>query len=162
MPVRFVLDQNFPFQATPLDWPDILELVDLAAVDATLTAGYEDWEVLAALHRRGDVQGFVTNDAKMLRLAPEMVTLSRTRLALVVTEGVGHDPLRATGLLMTYLPQIAGQVSGQHAHIYVLTANKVSRFYRPVPDVLERLATKRGLRLDELIAAELPRIRHSL
>lgn len=38
-----------------------------------------------------------------------MVVPSRTQLTLVVTEGLGHDPLGATGLLLIRLPQIARQ-----------------------------------------------------
>lgn len=35
--------------------------------------------------------------------------LSQTQLTFVVTVGLGHDPLGATGLLMFHLPQIARQ-----------------------------------------------------
>jgi hypothetical protein len=42
-------------------------------------------------------------------LPREVVVLSRTQLTLVVTEGLGHDPLGATGLLMLHLPRIARQ-----------------------------------------------------
>ncbi len=36
-----------------------------------------------------------------------MIALSRTSLALVVTNGVGHQPLRATGLITLHLEQVA-------------------------------------------------------
>ena len=106
MDAHFVLDHNFPWQVTDLPWPEHLRLTRLADYDASLIQHYDDWQVFDALNRRGDVDGFITNDAKILHLAREMVVLSRTRLALVVAAGVGHDPIRATGLVMLYLGQI--------------------------------------------------------
>jgi hypothetical protein len=110
--MHFVLDQNFPIQVTGLPWPHGINLTRLYTLDPSLVADTEDWEVLLALSRRGDVDGFVTNDDKMLSLAREMIFLMRSRLKLVVTVGVGHDPLRATGLLMVSLPQIVQMAKG--------------------------------------------------
>ncbi len=107
--MRFVLDQNFPIQATGLPWPQGLDVCPLTAIDPALTRNHDDWEVLRALHRRGDVDGFITNDEDILHLPREMVMLSRKQLTPVVTDGLGHDPLGATGLLMLHLPQIAKQ-----------------------------------------------------
>jgi hypothetical protein len=107
--VRFALDQNFPLQATGLAWPRGSEVIPLTAVDPDLTRNHEDWEIFRALDQRGDVDGFVTNDAAILLLAREMVMLARSRLTLVVTDGLDHDPLGATGLLILHLPQIDRQ-----------------------------------------------------
>jgi hypothetical protein len=115
---RFVLDQNFPWQATTLPWPRRIELVRLEDIDARLTAGVEDWEILASLAQRGDVAGFVTNDARMLGSLYEMIVLQHTRLVLVVTDSVGHDPLRATGLLMVHLSDLAGMSGPMTAKLY--------------------------------------------
>ncbi len=84
-------------------------------LESRLTAGYEDWQVLLALHQRGDVHGFITNDAGILELPREMVVLSKTRLVLVLTDQVGHDPLRATRLVMLHLQQLAAQLDGDQS-----------------------------------------------
>src|SRR5437879_1168711 len=105
--MHFVLDHNFPVQTVGLDWPINVQVTSLADYDRSLINEPDDWKILAALHNRGGVDGFITNDAKMLNLVPEMAVLSRSRLALVVTHGSGWDPLGATGLIMVYLRQIA-------------------------------------------------------
>lgn len=71
-----------------------------------LVARVEDWEILLELAHRG-VSGFVTNDGQILNSPREMVALSRTGLTLIVTDGTGHDPLVANGLLQVYLGEIA-------------------------------------------------------
>lgn len=73
---------------------------------------YEDWEILRELDQRDDLAGLIPNDAGILDQAKEMVTLFRSRLTLVVTEGVGHNPIRATGLVMVHLQEIAGRLDG--------------------------------------------------
>jgi hypothetical protein len=111
---HFVLDHNFPMFAVGFEWPrPDLRVSRLWDIDRELTRDHDDWEVLRALHNRGRIDGFVTNDDKMLRLPTEMVALHSTSLALVITEGVGHQPVRATGLLMVHLETIANQLSGK-------------------------------------------------
>ena len=121
-------------------------------LESRLTAGYEDWQVLLALHQRGDVHGFITNDAGILELPREMVVLSKTRLVLVLTDQVGHDPLRATGLVMLHLQQLAAQLDGSPM-IHVLRP----RSHRPLrPGTqINTLANRRGMPPNELISSEL-------
>jgi hypothetical protein len=115
-----VLDQNFPLavkrkgaaeaavSSVGLEWPFDITLVPLAEIDPGLVEQVEDWQILEALHRRGGIDGLITNDERILSQAREMVVLSRTRLVLVVTRGTGHDPLRATaearGLFRRFVP----------------------------------------------------------
>lgn len=66
--MHVVLDQSFPLQATGLPWPQGLAVSPLTAIDPDLTHDHDDWEVLRALHRRGVVEGFITNDAGILLL----------------------------------------------------------------------------------------------
>ena len=127
MDAHFVLDHNFPWQVTALPWPEGLRLTRLADYDARLTQSYDDWQVFYALDRRGDVDGFITNDAKILHLAREMVVLSETHLTLVVTDRVGHDPIRATGLVMLYLGQIVHRLSPR-AQIFTLRSGDLGRY----------------------------------
>ncbi len=153
--MRFVLDQNFPVQATGLPWPQGLDVSPLKTIDPGLTRNHDDWEVLRAFHRRGDVDGFITNDAAILLLPREMVMLSQTQLTLVVTDGLGHDPLGATGLLMLHLPQIARQ-----AH----PPPRIYRLRRPqlqvtqVRPIIDSLAGRERIPRHDLISRELAEI----
>lgn len=62
MAAHFVLDQNFPLYVTGFEWTGpSLRISRLSAIDPSLTAAHEDWEVLLALHRQRDVDRFVTN-----------------------------------------------------------------------------------------------------
>lgn len=127
MPSQFVLDHNFPYQASLIEWPEEIRVIALKDVDSDLTQRHDDWEVLRSLDQRNSFDGFITNDAKMLKLSREMVTLSDSRLLVIVTEGVGQHPVRAAGLLLTHLFEIARRVP-ERPRIFVLRpANLESR-----------------------------------
>ena len=153
MITHFVLDHNFPWQVTSLPWPEHLRLTRLADYDANLIQHYDDWQVLDALSRGGDVDGFITNDANILHLAREMVVLSQTRLALVVAAGVGHDPIRATGLGMLYLGQITHRLSPR-AQIFTLRSGDLGRYQSSPAKQIDRLAEHQNITPQELIARE--------
>lgn len=153
--MHFVLDQNFPFQATGLPWPPGLTVSSLRAIDPQLTRDHDDWEIFRALHRRGAIDGFITNDANILDLPREMVMLSRTQLLLVVTAGLGHDPLGATGLLMVHLPQIAKQMHPK-PHIYILKRGRLT--LTNVRTTVDKLAQRTGVTPSDLVKQELAEI----
>jgi hypothetical protein len=157
LPKHFVLDHNFPIHATGLSWPSSLRVSNLASIDSSLVKNKEDWEVLLALSRRGDVDGFITNDSAMLRLATEMVALTRTTLTLVVVEGAGHNPVRALGLVMAHLETIAGRLSQSSQIIRLkpiqwkpesphgLVANIARQTGSPMGDILNAELSRMGL-----------------
>jgi hypothetical protein len=103
----FVLDQNFPRQVANLPWPPELALIRLDEIDSRLASDTEDWEILLELEHLGTIHGFITNDANILLSSREMLALSYSNLRLVATDGVGHDPLKASGLVMVHLSDIA-------------------------------------------------------
>ena len=110
MPPTFVLDQNFPQNIiSALGHIPEANLTPLIQVDPALTMGHEDWEILRDLHNKG-YDGFITADSSMLQLPKELTVLIQTGLTLVVTAGVGHDSIQATGLLLMHLPHIAHQI----------------------------------------------------
>jgi hypothetical protein len=154
-PPHFVLDHNFPIVA----WPLMVRLSRLAEIEPELIRGHDDWEILYALNRRGDVQGFITNDADMLELSREMVALSYSRLTLVITDGVGHDPLRGTGLLMVHLEEIGKRVISR-PQIFVLRPGSL-RPQRP-GQLINKLAERRSVPPNRLIARERDAIREHL
>lgn len=109
MPPRFALDQNFPLNILgSLGYIPEVALTPLQAVNPTLVAGHDDWEILLDLHKRG-YDGFITADSSMIQLPKELTVLIQTGLTLVVVEGVGHDAVLATGLLLIHLAHVAHQ-----------------------------------------------------
>lgn len=97
-------------------------LVPLARIDARLVEGVDDWQVLLALYQRRTWDGLITTDSGMLSLPRELSVLMQTKLTLVVAEEAGHDPLRATGLVLLHLPGISAQTTTVRAQIWRLRA----------------------------------------
>jgi hypothetical protein len=152
--LHFVLDHNFPWLAVRgIQWPPILRITPLVDVDRQLVANHDDWQVIVRLAERGDVDGFITNDAGILEQAREMVALRETRLALVVTDGVGHNPIRATGLLMVFLEEIARQPTDQTT-IYRLRAGRLQDARTTPNREIDRLARRANIQSNRLIAEE--------
>lgn len=107
---------------------------------------------MLALHQRGNIDGFITNDVRILSSAREMVVFSRKRLGLVVTDGVGHDAMRATGLLMVHLAAIAASLTGE-PRIFRLRPTQVQPITAGVQ--INRVATHRSIAPNLLITQEL-------
>jgi len=121
---RFALDQNFP---TPII--DALrsfiveaEVVSVRDIDSRLSR-LDDWQLLLALHHHSDRwEGLITTDSSMVLLPRELAVLVQTKLTLVIAEESGHDPLRATGLVLAHLPAIAKRTRPDVAQIWRLRA----------------------------------------
>jgi hypothetical protein len=121
------IDQSFP---TPLvnaldRFLVEVELFPLRRIDNRLNA-LEDRELLIALHQLG-WKGLVTATHKMLRVPATVAALLATRMSIVVVDGVGDDPLRATGALLLALPDaLRGLEAGPHQVVGV-RAGRVTR-----------------------------------
>jgi hypothetical protein len=144
MPRLFALDQNFPQPIVEVlsGFMAEAELVAVADIDRRLT-DIDDWQLLLALHHHErDWQGLITTDSGMLSMPRELSVLMQTKLTLVVADAAGHDPLKATGLVLAYLPWIAAHTQPDVAQLWVLrSANK------PHDDPwswLEKTAERRG------------------
>lgn len=104
------LDHNFP---TPiLDClqgfiPDVT-LLPLRRIEPAL-ADLDDRNLVIALHQLG-YKGFVTSNYKMLQNPRELAAVLKTKLSVFAIEGVGHDPVRATGALLLDLPSVEVQL----------------------------------------------------
>jgi hypothetical protein len=107
--------------------------------------------VLLALHRRGNVNGFITNDDGILQLPREMVVLMRTTLCMVITKGVGHAPVRATGLLMTHLEEIVKRIDGK-PQIYILRGSQLQSI--TPGSQINKIAIRVGLSPNDIISRE--------
>jgi hypothetical protein len=128
MPRLFALDQNYPepiVDALAEFLADDAELIPIRRIDERLPTA-EDWQVLQALHLHGrDWDGLITSDKNMLGLPKELAVLCQTKLTLVVAVAAGHDPIKATGLLLTHLGSICEQTRADSAQVWTLrTARK--------------------------------------
>jgi hypothetical protein len=149
----FALDQNFPQPIVDAMAEYIVEakLIPLAAVDERL-ATLEDWEVLLALHHHErEWDGLITTDANMLALPRELSVLMQTKLTLVACKESGHDPIKATGLLLAYLPGICQQTQPERPQIWTLRA--VQRAADDPWKKMEELAQRHGTSAAKLYAA---------
>jgi hypothetical protein len=146
-PVHLVLDHSFPLQVVAgLDWPPYIRLSALGDVAPELIDEPDDWRVLLALGTRDDVDGYISNDAGLLDSPAELLALARTTLTLVVTTGVGNNPLRAAGLLMVYLPEVARYVGAQaprEAVIYRIAAARLGDYRRTPGQIVDGLAQRK-------------------
>lgn len=105
----FALDENFP---QPILREAIrkfvlgIEIVLLVDLDPSLLGAYQDHELIANLAKRG-VEGLITCDDNMV-LRPEVLNaIEQTRFSVVTCRRVGNDPVRASGLLLVHLPDVA-------------------------------------------------------
>jgi hypothetical protein len=158
MPRLFALDQGFP-QPIVEALADYLAsdalLVPVGAIDQRLTE-MEDWELLLSLHHHAKPwDGLVSTDDNMLTQARELATLLETKLTLVVCRAVGHDPVRATGLLLTNLSSICAQTTPGTAQVWRLGGGAHRAPDNPW-DYFTRAADKRNLSVGELRAEEWP------
>lgn len=103
-PLELALDQNFPEPILRALDEFIIDvrLVPLRQIDPRLP-DLDDRPLLIALQQRG-FPGLVTNNYKMLSNPKELAAILKTRLSVFAIEGVGHDPIRATGALLLDLP----------------------------------------------------------
>jgi hypothetical protein len=102
--VDIPLDHNFPEPVLDCLHEFVVDvnLIPLRRIDERLTE-LDDRRLVIALHQLG-YPGFVTNNYKMLQNPRELAAIIATRLCVFAIEGVGHDPIRATGALLLDLP----------------------------------------------------------
>ena len=98
--MRLPLDQNFPESIlTNLSpWMGDIQLLPLRTIDHRLTT-LGDRELLIALRQLG-FEGLVTLNYKMLRNPSELAAVLKTKLTVFAVEGLGDDPIRASGALL--------------------------------------------------------------
>jgi len=156
-PRLFALDQGFP-QPIVKSLHEYLEseasLVPLSEIDPRLSSDMDDWEIFLALHHHGKPwDGLISTDSGMLNLPRELAALMQTKLTLVVCRAAGHDPVRATGLLLTNLSTICDQTRSDRAQLWSLGGGRK----RPPEDPWDhfsRAAAKRNMTVGELRSEE--------
>lgn len=138
----FALDHNFPQPIVDVlsEWIDEAELVPIQEIDERLPDFENDWEILLALHHHERPwDGLITTDSSMLNLPRELSVLMQTKLTLVVIKESGHDPIKATGLLFAYLPNVCKRSDPGTAQLWTPGAAST-----PATKPWDRLATVAG------------------
>lgn len=149
---RFALDQNFPTPVVDALRAYLIEadLVSVRAIDPLL-ARMDDWELLLALHHSTPrCDGLITTDSAMTSLPRELAVLMQTKLTLVVAAESGHDPLKATGLVLAHLPQICKRSNPSTAQIWTLRA--ATKQHEEPWDYLKRIAKREKKTAENLMA----------
>ncbi|MBK9369479.1 MAG: hypothetical protein IPN01_24825 [Deltaproteobacteria bacterium] len=147
---RLALDQNFPVPIIKALQDSIVEvsLDPIYEIDPRLSR-LDDWALLVALKNHpAQYMGLITTDARMLDQPRELAAMLQTGLSMIVAVGAGHDPLRATGLVLTHLPRIAALLKAHTPQIWRLNA------HTPKPDtpreLIQALASKQKTSFPEL------------
>lgn len=117
-PRRLALDQNFP---TPIlraleDYIIDVQLVPLREIHERLPS-LDDRELVIALQQLG-YTGLVTNNYKMLKNPRELAAIIATKLTVFAIEGVGDDPIRATGAVLLDLPGALKRMDTRRAQVF--------------------------------------------
>lgn len=102
--MQLPLDHNFPepIVAALKPWMGPIDLLPIRRIDPQLPS-LDDRALLIALRQMG-FDTLVTLNYKMLRNPSELAAIIKTQITVFAVEGVGHDPLRATGALLLDLP----------------------------------------------------------
>lgn len=97
-----------------------MELVPLRHIDERLPT-CDDWQVLHGLHvHERPWDGLITTDHDMLSLPKELAVLCQSRLSLVIAVAAGHDPIKATGLVLAHISGICSQTRPKIPQIWRL------------------------------------------
>ncbi len=95
-----------------------VQLVPLRTINQRLTT-LDDRSLLIALKQLG-YEGLVTLNYRMLRNPIELAAVLKTKLCVFAVEGVGDDPIRATGALLLDLQPAIGAVKAGKSGVFWL------------------------------------------
>ncbi len=121
----FVLDTNFP--------EPIVDALAPFITDATLVpiramgAGWSEWDDDVVIGRLAQHAihwaGLITTDDDMVSDRAIMTALFHARIALIIAAAAGHNPLKASGLVLTHLPWICKNMPFGSPSIYRLATS---------------------------------------
>ena len=116
--MQLPLDHNFPEPIVDRlkPWMGSTELLPLRHIDERLTS-LDDRPLLIALRQLG-YAGLVTLNYRMLRNPSELAAVIKTGVTIFAIEGVGHDPVRATGALLLDLPAAVKAVQAGSKEVF--------------------------------------------
>jgi hypothetical protein len=106
----------------------------------------EDWQVILGLKQLG-AEALLTCDDAMLSVAQVVAVIEQTRFTVVSCREVGHDPVIASGLLLTQLPHIARRHLKERAQVWRLRTTEQRQ--EPISDLKARILASSGVRVDD-------------
>lgn len=117
---RLALDHNFPEPLLDALGRFVVdcELIPLRRIHPGLPA-LDDRPLLIALRQLG-IPGLVTNNYKMLKNPRELAAVIASKVTVFAIEGLGHDPLRATGALLLDLPGVIKRMDTRRPQVFQL------------------------------------------
>ena len=135
------LDDNFPLPilAALSEWLGDIDLLPIGHIDRRLTDP-GDRQLVVALYQLG-CRGLVTNNYRMLQNPVELAAVIKTRLSIFAIEGLGDDPIRATGALLLDLPSVVNTVEAGRSGVFRLRPRVPQP--RDPWDLLKELAGRR-------------------
>jgi len=99
--------------------------VPIFQIDRALSE-LDDRQLIIALFQLGWT-GLITNNYEMLWVPTEIAAVVKTKLTIFAVEGVGHDPLRATGALLLELPGMLRRLRPNQAQVFRVNPRDVRR-----------------------------------
>ena len=139
--IALPLDHNFPqpILAALSVWLGDVDLIPIGRIDPLLT-DLGDRQLVVALYQLG-YRGLVTNNYRMLQNPVELAAVIKTKLSIFAIEGLGDDPIRATGALLLDLPSVVNAVEAGRPGVFRLRP-RVPQPKDPW-DLLKQLADRR-------------------
>jgi hypothetical protein len=141
---RYLLDQNFPVNLVRVMsefMPDDLALFHLPAIDERLSDA-RDRELIIWAKKQG-YDALVSTNYRMLDQPDEVAAMVETKLTMVLTKKMGHNPLRASGALFLELPTLHHRVRPGKSNIFLLThePRKPAQAWEHLTKIAARRAT---------------------
>jgi hypothetical protein len=161
VPLRFLLDENFPPR---LEVPDHrVEYVDLGDFDASLVGvSTPDWMIYLAA-QAGGFDGVVSRDRAQLDQAAEHVALAHTDLSVVTWRRQIDDPIAQWGHLLAYIPRIVTIIENEGPQIVILPSiNLDADKHAQTRAYIRREVSLKRTTMSELRAESLPVMRAEL
>jgi hypothetical protein len=146
----FALDQNFPLPIVRAlaDHIPIVQLRSVHEVDARLST-LDDWKLFLELGKRS-FDGIVTCDGNLLAQPKEMVVLHQVGLTLVVAKSKGHNPVKATAVLLAHIENVARASKRGQPQIWTLQIGQTPAPKRAI-DFLGSISKRQSVSIDELV-----------
>jgi hypothetical protein len=147
---RLALDQNFPTPILDAVSPFLhdIEFVPLRRIDHRMPT-LDDRQLVIALYQ-AKWDGLVTNNYRMLENPSELAAIVATKLSVFAVQGVGDDPIRATGAILLDLPAALKKLDSRKGQVFWMRPRQP-----PLHDPRElfrQLAERRKTTYDELMA----------
>ncbi len=120
--------------------PPSISLFHVAEIDRRLSEASDRELIIWA--KNNDYDALVSTNHRMKDEPMEVAAMLSTKLTVVLTQSMGHNPLRASGVILLELPTLHSRVRPGKPNLFVLSYQP--RTPRDPWDDLTRVARHRG------------------